>query len=252
MKTLLSLLSVIFSLIVLAGIPVSATQQWSPYTYYPTNTYTYYPSNYYTPVAPVYPGCSAPDIIIGGQIWASCNALTKNTGNTNKSWWFFARDTRASFYSYNGRGAPLEWQGKTRPQNTPWITGPCAPGYRIPSRWDWETILYYARLNGSSVTTILNLPRNGWFRGYKDSDGDVRIESEQDIAWAYWSSSVEYGNNQSFPIVMRINAPYQANRMDGTYYSDTESWYDWQYSDAGLSLVAGTASDLANVRCIKK
>lgn len=222
------------------------------YYYYPSsNNYIYYPSRHYTPVSPVYPGCSNPDIVIGGQIWSSCNALNKNLWSPEKSGWFFAKDAKASFISYNVIGAPLEWQGKVTNSQS-WMQGPCARGYRLPSRYDWETIMYYARLNGTSVSTLLNLPRNGGFRWYKDSDGDVMIKSEQDILGAYWTSDVEYNGSSYAPIVMRINGSYQNYRMDGTYYSDTSSGYDWQYGETGLSLVAGTYSDLANVRCIKK
>ncbi len=37
-----------------------------------------------------YPGCTSADIVIGGQIWASCNALDRNQGSTKKTGWFFA------------------------------------------------------------------------------------------------------------------------------------------------------------------
>lgn len=50
----------------------------------------------------VYPGCSNSDIIIGGQIWASCNALDTGEGSASKSGWFFAGDSQSSFASYNG------------------------------------------------------------------------------------------------------------------------------------------------------
>lgn len=211
---------------------------------------TYLPSYAYIQDTSVYPGCGQADILIGGQIWASCNVLTKNTGSNDKSGWFFARDTKSSFVSYNGLWAPLEWKWKVK-TTTSWSQGPCANGYHIPSRWDWETALYYARLNGTSVSNLLNLPRNGGFRGQKDSDGDVIISGQLDVLGSYWSSSVEFGSNTYNPVIMRINGTYQNYRMDGTYYSNKESGYQWQYGETGLSLVTATSSDLANIRCIK-
>lgn len=47
-------------------------------------------SNGYGPLYSTYPGCSQADIIIGGQIWASCNTIDRNAGSTEKSGWFFA------------------------------------------------------------------------------------------------------------------------------------------------------------------
>jgi hypothetical protein len=69
-------------------------------------------NNSYGPIYGTYPGCSAADIVIGGQIWASCNALDRNVGSTAKSGWFFAGDRESSFTSYNGSNTALEWMGK--------------------------------------------------------------------------------------------------------------------------------------------
>jgi hypothetical protein len=59
----------------------------------------------------------------------------------------------------------------------------------------------YARYNGTSVANILNLPQNGGYRAYKDSDGDVRIEGRNNVAGSYWSSSYGQGN---YPILMNL------------------------------------------------
>ena len=69
-------------------------------------------NNSYGPTYGTYPGCSAADIVIGGQIWASCNALDRNVGSTAKSGWFFAGDRESSFTSYNSSNAALEWMSK--------------------------------------------------------------------------------------------------------------------------------------------
>jgi hypothetical protein len=226
-------------------------QQNTQYTGYesPRIIYIYQPQGYTTPYGR-YPGCNNPDIIIGGQIWASCNALDKNTGSDNKSGWFFARDSRSSFIGYNGFGARLEWAGKVYP-DTNWTNGPCADGYRIPTRSEWETAMYYARLNGVSLNTLLTLPTNGSYRGNRDTNGDIILESRYDVNGAYWTSTFEYSNGY-FPTVLHLGSTYQNYRTNGTDYSYQRNSYNWQYTDIGLSLVAGTSSEMANIRCIKK
>jgi len=57
-----------------------------------------------------YPGCDRADIIIGGQVWAGCNATTQSKGSSEKSGWFFAGDKSASFLSYNGLAERLAFQ----------------------------------------------------------------------------------------------------------------------------------------------
>jgi hypothetical protein len=198
-----------------------------------------------------YPGCNAPDIIVGGQQWASCNLKTRTIGASDRSGWFFPNDLYETFASYNWLGTRLEWQGKTLPISN-WWDGPCASGYRIPTRSEWETALYYARLNNTSVANLLSLPQNGGYRGYKDSNGDVRLESRSDVTGAYWSSTVEYNNGGYFPVAVFLGSSYAGYRIDGTYTTYQQNGYSWQYTSVGLSLVGGTSSDLANIRCIKK
>lgn len=197
-----------------------------------------------------YPGCSRADIVIGGQVWAGCNVYDRNIGSESKSGWFFANDLYSSFVSYNGQNQRLEWQGKVIPQSS-WGDGPCAAGYRLPTRGEWETARYYARQNNVSLATLLALPVNGAYRGYKDSNSDVRVEARYDVTAAYWSSTVEY-NGGYFPVVMHLGSTYAGYRTDGTDYSQRYNGYNWQYTDVGLELVTGTSSELANVRCIKK
>ena len=57
-----------------------------------------------------YPGCDRSDIIVGGQIWAGCNAMTQAKGSSEKSGWFFAGDKYASFIAYNGMDQRLSFQ----------------------------------------------------------------------------------------------------------------------------------------------
>ncbi len=206
--------------------------------------------NSYTSYNPGYPGCGQADIVIGGQVWAACNVADRSNGSNSISGWFFANDLAASFASYNGQWARLEWQGKVVPVAN-WWDGPCSSGYRLPTRNEWETALYYARQNSVSVATLLHLPENGGYRGYKDSNSDVRVESRIDTVASYWASTVNY-NGGYFPTLMRIGAVYQGYRLDGTYGSYSTNSYNWQYTDSGLELTSGTSSDLANIRCIRK
>jgi hypothetical protein len=71
-----------------------------------------------TTIAPFssYPGCSRSDIIIGGQVWAACNAEDRRRGSDSRSGWFFANDMYSSFIGYNGLGNRIEWQGKVIPE----------------------------------------------------------------------------------------------------------------------------------------
>ncbi len=209
----------------------------------PSNNYSYY-SN------PGYPGCGASDIIIGGQAWASCNATSRSNGTPGRSGWFFANDMYPTFMSSNGENTRLEWLGKVLPVAV-WWDGPCADGYRLPTRGEWETATYYARQNNTSITNLLSLPRNGGYRGYKDTSGDVRIEARTDVAGSYWSSTYSY-NGGYYPMMMKIGTVYQNYRTDGTYSPYSSYGYNWQYTDSGLELIWGTSTDIANVRCIRK
>ncbi len=151
----------------------------------------YYPSQYpYTSTITSYPGCSKANIVIGGQEWSSCNATDRGTSHQDQSGWFFAGDTQSTFLSYNGMGNSLAWQGKqTRTQS--YAQGPCASGYRIPTRGEWETAIFYARQNNTSLAAMLSLPYNGSFYGYRDSDGNVTLSARADVNGAYWSSTFE-------------------------------------------------------------
>lgn len=59
-----------------------------------------------------YPGCSRDDILIGGQIWASCNSLDRKIGSDVRSGWFFAGDMYAMYQSENGFRNYLQPQDK--------------------------------------------------------------------------------------------------------------------------------------------
>lgn len=197
-----------------------------------------------------YPGCDRSDILIGGQVWAGCNAMTQSKGSSEKSGWFFAGDKYASFIAYNGIDQRLSFQGKYKPQDWGWTVGPCARGYRLPNRWDFETAIYYSRLNGTSLAWLLVLPENGGYRTYRDSDGDIMVESRTQVTGAYWTSTKEniYGLRN---IVLHLWSVSSGRRMDGTEGVYNTEKYTWQYDDAGLELIGGEQTEMANVRCIR-
>lgn len=196
-----------------------------------------------------YPGCSYSDIIVGWQAWASCNSLSKNKGSTTKSGWFSAGDTVSTFLSNNGVGSRLEFQRKTSPTDI--YTGPCAKGYRVPNRGEWEVAIYYSRLNNVSLSRLLNLPYNGGYRIFRDSDADVMVESRSDILGAYWTSTYEdiWGAR---PIVLHLGGNSSGYRLDSTDGSYSEESRKFQYGENGLELVGGEETEIANVRCIRR
>lgn len=211
-----------------------------------TQTY-YYPGQYpYTSTSYSYPGCTRTNIIIGGQEWSACNATDRNASSLDQSGWFFGGDVQSSFLSYNGIGNTLSWQWKqTRSQS--WTYGPCASGYRLPTRGEWETAIYYARLNGTTLSNLLNLPYNGAYYGYRDTAGDITLSHRADVNGAYWTSTLE----GSTPVVLHLGSSYAGYRTDGTDYTRDGSRTRWEYMDNGLALTQSQYSELANVRCIK-
>lgn len=203
-------------------------------------------NNSYRPIYSTYPGCSSPDIVIGAQIWASCNALNRNGGSPSKSGWFFAWERNASFISYNGVSTSLEWMGKQTLEKS-WNIGPCANGYRLPSRGEWETLRSYARANESSVASLISLPQNGAYQGYRNTNGDIVVSGRLSVDAAYWSSS----QNGEIPMVMHIGSSYAGYNTSGTDYGYRYTGYQWTYTDTGLQLIESTTGELANVRCIR-
>jgi uncharacterized protein (TIGR02145 family) len=203
-------------------------------------------ANTYANSYATYPGCSAPDIVIGGQIWASCNALDRNAGSIDKSGWFFAGDRESSFTSYNSANSTLEWMGKQTRESS-WNVGPCAPGYRLPNRSEWETLQSYARAGNTTISNLISLKQNGSYQGSRNTNGDIVITGRLPATAAYWSSSVDGG----VPVVMHVGSTYQGYNTTGTDYGYVNNAYQWTYSDTGLSLLRSTTGELANVRCIK-
>ena len=203
-------------------------------------------TNTYGPNYATYPGCSAPDIIIGGQIWASCNAIDRNLGSTNKTGWFFAGDRESSFTSYNGNDTALEWMGKQTRESS-WNIGPCATGYRLPTQGEWNTLQSYARAGNTTISSLISLGQNGSYQGSRNTNGDITITGRLSATAAYWSSSVESG----VPIVMHVGSTYQGYNTTGTDYGYVNSGYQWTYGDTGLSLLRATTGELANVRCMR-
>ena len=71
------------------------------------------------------------------------------------------------------------------------MSGPCAKGYHVPNRGEWEVAIYSARLNNTPVAALLGLPYNGGYRTFRDSDGDITVEARTDVLGAYWSSTYD-------------------------------------------------------------
>lgn len=203
--------------------------------------------NGYTSTYATYPGCTQPDIVIGGQIWASCNALDRNAGSTSRSGWFFAGDRESSFTSYNGSNTALEWMGKQTRESS-WNIGPCSSGYRLPTRAEWETLQSYARANSTSIASIISLEQNSAYQGSRNTNGDISIAGRLSVAAAYWSSSVDGG----VPMVMHIGSSYAGYSTNGTDYGYVSTGNRWTYTDTGLELLRSTTGELANVRCIRQ
>lgn len=214
---------------------------------YPTQGQYYYPQNYgYVITVAAYPWCNKANILVGGQEWSACNSTDRSKSSSNQSWWFFGGDVQSTFLSYNGMGNSLAWQGK-QSRASSWYQGACASGYRLPTRGEWETAIFYARQNNRSVATLLDLAYNGAFYGYRDSAGNVTLSARADVNWAYWTSTTD----GSTPTILHLASWYAWYRTDGTDYVRNIDTTRWQYSDTGLALVASNYSELANVRCIK-
>lgn len=212
-----------------------------------SNWQYYYPHQYgYTSTRSAYPGCNKSNIIIGGQEWSACNSIDRNRSSSEQSGWFFAGDIQSTFLSYNGIWNSLAWQGK-QTRNSSWTQWACATGYRIPSRSEWEMAIFYARQNGTTLATLLWLPYNGAFYGYRDSDGNVTLSKRADVNGAYWTSSIEWSN----PTILHLASSYAWYRTDGTDYTNSHSSTRWQYTEKWLVLTQSNYSEIANVRCIK-
>ena len=219
----------------------------TPRTQVYSNGQYYYPNNYpYVTTVSTYPGCNKANILIWGQEWSGCNSTDRNTSSSNQSGWFFGGDLQSTFLSYNGMGNSLAWQGR-QTRSSSWVNGPCASGYRLPTRGEWETAIWYARQNGVTLASLLSLSYNGGFYGYRDNAGNVTLSARTDVNGAYWSSTVE----GSSPVVLHLASGYAGYRTDGTDYARNIDTARWQYNDTGLVLVQSNYSEIANVRCIK-
>lgn len=108
-----------------------------------------------------YPGCAQADIVVGNQIWAACNAVSRSEGSDAFSGWFGWGQTVPLLVSENGRTSLYEGVMRAPRSGFDWSRGPCASGYRIPTRYEWEEVILSARRNGTSVSALLSLPRNG-------------------------------------------------------------------------------------------
>lgn len=243
----------------------NATRPYNNYNYnynyyynynynYNNNYYNRQNNNYTSPYTlPVvssqsrYPGCSKDDLYIGGQIWASCNSLDRNSGSDFYSGWFYNGAMYAAYSSNNGKNNTLYTQDKNFTNIRNWTFWPCANGYRLPTRWEWETAQNYARNNNTTIARLLNLPYNGWYMAYKDIRWNISVDARLNIGGAYWTSTAYYDT----PYVMHLGSTLANYRTDGTDMSYMDSQYRWQYTDNSLELVPGLYQEIANVRCIK-
>ncbi|EKD44512.1 MAG: hypothetical protein ACD_71C00114G0010 [uncultured bacterium (gcode 4)] len=113
-----------------------------------------------------YPGCDKSDIKIWNQIWSSCNIGSNKAGTWTESYgksivfWsdkWFKEFNLVELYMHQEDA--LGWKNKQ---------GPCANGYNIPSKKDWDTLFYNLNCNSFSsvclkkVLNTLVLPQ-AWF-----------------------------------------------------------------------------------------
>lgn len=240
----------------------SPRQNYTNYNYYNYNYNNYfydynynnyknnYTNPYYLPVVTSqskYPGCSRDDITIGGQVWASCNALDRRTASDSRSGWFYHGAMHSAYTSNNWLNTTLRTEDKNFTNIKSWIYGPCANGYRLPTRWEWETAQAYSRANNTTIAKLLNLPYNGGYMSYKDARNNISVDARLNIGGAYWTSTTYYDT----PYVMHLGSTLANYRTDGTDMSNMSSEYRWQNTDNGLELVPGLYQEIANVRCIK-
>lgn len=136
--------------------------------------------------------------------------------------------------------------GKQTRESSPSI-GPCATGYRLPTRGEWETLQSYARAGSTTIASLISLGQNGSYQGSRNTNGDIVIIGRLSASAAYWSSSVEGG----VPVVMHVASSYAGYNTTGTDYGYVNNAYQWTYTDTGLALLRSTTGELANVRCIR-
>lgn len=76
------------------------------------------------------------------------------------------------------------------------------------------------------------------------------VESRVDVSGAYWTSTRidVYGTRN---VVLHLGSTYAGQRMEGTDPTYDYEKSTWQYDEAGLELVGGEVSEMANVRCIR-
>ena len=149
------------------------------------------------------------------------------------------------YTSANGIGATLgEYRRFSRPKG--WTVGPCAFGYRLPTRGEWETALLAARVNNVSISRMLALPYNGSYRGYRNIRNQISLDARINVGGAYWTGSPATDT----PYVLHLDSDYLGYRTDGTDQSPIVSG-SRLYETNGYELIPGESAEFANVRCIK-
>ena len=103
--------------------------------------------------------------------------------------------------------------GKQTREMSPTV-GPCANGYRLPTRGEWETLQSYARAGNTTISSLISLGQNGAYQGSRNTNGDIVITGRLSVSAAYWTSSSDGG----VPIIMHVGSTYAGYNTTGTDY----------------------------------
>lgn len=107
-----------------------------------------------------YPGCNAPDIVLSNwQIWSACNVWASVSWTWSESYW--------DIYKWwnNTPASSLNWLTLT--SNPTWWSNwiwPCADGYKIWTKNDWEMTYNLLNKNYNELVNKLLIPKAGYWR----------------------------------------------------------------------------------------
>lgn len=175
-----------------------------------------------------YPWCWNDDIVIWGQVWASCNVIDLKKWNDYQSGWFTYTNARSLFTSVN-------WNPYFSKNNTKLRSklSPCAEWYRLPNQWEWATAENYAKLNNTNIESLLRLPLNGWYIAMRDDRWSQIIDERLNVYGSYWTSTY-IGDKKLVYHIWSLYAWYRTNGSDLSYKNVST----WRY-------------EVANIRCIR-
>jgi uncharacterized protein (TIGR02145 family) len=137
-------------------------------------------------------GCTERDIIIGDQLWGSCNAITGASlfyKNVNEQ----SQDVGGRFYGGLYNMADVERA--------------CPVGYHVPSQKEWNSAENVAG-NIDVLQDVLKIPLSGWYNG-----SSQKFE-QKDFGSYYYSSDL----NRGLPAFMRFGDT-QRNNVSNMYAS---------------------------------